>query len=306
MGQRPGFHGPDSSRVRRDTARELSASGAHNVMSVSTITKRITYRLIQSAFRRRAITVRGEAGVPFTYRPAEYPVMLLGLGRVGRHIRTAWELLLQDGEVIFDIGANIGFTVQRFFSILQGQCYVHAFEPMPRNCEFLRRNTESLPPDRVVLVEAAVGKTDGQASFLDNLQHGALSRVSSSITPDSPHWESYWQQHETVTVPMVTLDSYLSEHPQVRPTFLKIDVEGAAAEVLAGAGDLLSRFKPAIMCEYHSDQERADTHRALATQGYRPVSLTQGPAFTWCGPAQPSVYFLHPDDPRVGRLGLKS
>ena len=65
--------------------------------------------------------------------------------------------------MILDVGAHIGFTVERFFSILDGQCHLWAFEPNPRNFELLEYNMRALGSDRVNLINSAVGDRDGKA-----------------------------------------------------------------------------------------------------------------------------------------------
>ena len=37
--------------------------------------------------------------------------------------------LIEPGSTIFDVGANIGLTVDRFWSLLQGKGRIFAFEP---------------------------------------------------------------------------------------------------------------------------------------------------------------------------------
>ena len=91
--------------------------------------RNVTFRWIvglavRAVYRRRTITVTGEAGVPFRFRPAEYPTLLRGVSRVDRDLRNEWTRLLAPGDVILDVGANIGTTVQRFHSILDGDCRI--------------------------------------------------------------------------------------------------------------------------------------------------------------------------------------
>src|SRR4030095_2870708 len=93
----------------------------------------ILRKAIRFAFGRRTIAIRGESGVPLRFPPSEYPSLLLGLRAYEPEMKKRWQAILSSSEVIFDIGANIGITAQRFHAILKGKCDIYAFEPLPRN-----------------------------------------------------------------------------------------------------------------------------------------------------------------------------
>lgn len=263
--------------------------------------RRLTSSLVRLLLGERSIAIRGEAGVPFRFRPAEYPTLLRGVKRVDPHIRRAWARLLRPEEVILDIGANIGFTVQRFFSILGPRCSIYAFEPIPRNFELLEINSRALGSDRIVLIAAAVGDRDGQATFCDNVYHGALSRLSTTRPTTNDRWSLYWKEYREIKVEMIALDTFVQRHPEVRPTFVKIDVEGSGAMVVRGAGELLRRHRPAIGCEFHSSNERTEVTNYLDEAGYRGIRFENDGRAFWCDLDQ-AAYFLHPNDPRAADL----
>jgi hypothetical protein len=74
--------------------------------------------------------------------------------------------------------------------------------------------------------------------------------------------------HATVT--MTSLDSWSTEHPEARPTLIKIDVEGHELEVLAGARALLGRFSPVLIIEVN-DAEGLE--HVLGEIGYQAFEL---------------------------------
>ena len=55
---------------------------------------------------------------------------------------------------------------------------------------------------------------------------------------------------EEIRVPLVTLDSYLSEHNLPEPRCVKIDAEGAEIRILKGAKQVLASNAD-IVCELH-------------------------------------------------------
>ncbi len=103
---------------------------------------------------------------------------------------------------------------------------------------------------------------------------------------------------------MITLDTFLANHADVRPTFVKIDVEGSGAAVLEGAGDMLDRYKPALDCEFHGPDEQAGMTRILKEAGYRCIGFRDDGDLSWCDPGESKANFVHPSDPRVPGLKL--
>lgn len=119
-------------------------------------------------------------------------------------------------------------------------------EPSPTNLGFLRRNVGGFP--NVTLTEAAVGASATEVAFSEN---GSMSAVGTGA----------------LTVPVVTLDDFVSSHEL--PNLLLMDVEGYGGDVLRGASALLAAH-PTIICEIHSKAEESAITDALTEHGYRP------------------------------------
>lgn len=259
---------------------------------------------VRVVFGRRTLTLTGEAGVPFQFCPAENPRLLIGGRRVDPELRSQWCRLLKKGETILDVGAHIGFTVERFYSILNGQCDVWAFEPNPRNFKILDANVRALGSSRINLINSAVGEYDGKAAFYDNRRHGAISRFTATRGAGRYNGSLYWKDSEEITVDSIRLDTFLERHSDVHPTFVKIDVEGAAEMVLRGAAKLLERHRPGIHCEFHGADERAGACRILGAAGYRGIAFASDGQMSWTSPQEAFGYFMHPTDPKVANLNL--
>jgi hypothetical protein len=67
-----------------------------------------------------------------------------------------------------------------------------------------------------------------------------------------------------VQVPLTTIDKQVAELGLARVDFIKMDIEGAESNALAGARDTISRFKPrmAITAE-HKPGDEIDIPRAV-------------------------------------------
>lgn len=259
--------------------------------------------LVRCFFGKKILTVKGEAGLPFRFPPSEYPSLLLGLSHIDPETRRQWALLLQNNDTILDVGANIGFTLHRFFAITQGHCYLHAFEPIPRNFKLLQVNAAALKPGGVRLHNCAIGNSNGTVKFVDNLAQGALSHIMPSAQPKGQRKGFFWRECSYVDVTMKTIDTLLGECIDLIPGFVKIDVEGAGAMVLEGARSMFRRCKPVVHCEFHSAPERDKVIHILRREGYLGIRFGPHDSVRLCGPEKAIGLFIHPSDRRLGRIG---
>lgn len=145
---------------------------------------------------------------------------------------------LREGDVFFDVGANIGLVsliVAHQPRFRDG--VVHGFEPEPRNLEHMRRNIAANDlTARVHAHDVALSKEEGTAELFvrGKAGEGRHSLVSERGSTGA------------IQVTLTTMESFCRSR-DVLPTVVKIDVEGAEGEVLAGMTDLLKRHRPREM-----------------------------------------------------------
>ncbi|MCC7359394.1 MAG: FkbM family methyltransferase [Anaerolineales bacterium] len=150
---------------------------------------------------------------------------------------------LQPGDTFVDVGANRGL-----YSVVAARRVgpagrVLAFEPSPREINYLKRNLGHNQLANVTVVAAAVGAQAGRADLLVAAD-GGLNSLARTEHPEQV-------AQSTQPVDVSALDDYLAEHSVGRVHFMKIDVEGAEAEVLRGAAGLLTGpHPPIILCEF--------------------------------------------------------
>jgi len=146
-------------------------------------------------------------------------------GALDRHYRS----FVAAGDLVFDIGGHVGDRVASFRRL---GARVVVVEPQPALATTLRLLYGR--DKSVTVVEAAVGRREGTLALQLNLANPTVSTASEAFIAaarDAPGWEGqHWTR--TIEVPMTTLDAMMARHGV--PRFIKIDVEGYEAEVLAG------------------------------------------------------------------------
>ncbi len=202
----------------------------------------------------------------------ERPLRLAIAGR--REIRRAHEVgleapligrifeAMQPGDHIFDIGANIGvLTLLMARHGNDPDRRITAFEPEPRNFAQLERNVElndlgaCVTPHRM-----ALGASEGEA---DLFIRGGPGEGRHSLTARSGSTGS-------IRVPVRTASAFARTHDRW-PDVVKIDVEGAEGQVLAGMASLIEERRPRdIFLEIHAKGDE-DRMPAVAAPGGGPA-----------------------------------
>jgi FkbM family methyltransferase len=139
--------------------------------------------------------------------------------------------------LIVDAGANIG-AASLHFSIGYPHARIVAVEPEPENFRLLAKNVEGL---NVLPVQAALASTQGFARILN---------------PDAPHWAYQTEavgddERDADSIARITIDQILSSQPPgYFPFIVKVDIEGAEADLFSANTDWLARV-PVVMIEPH-------------------------------------------------------
>jgi FkbM family methyltransferase len=161
------------------------------------------------------------------------------------------------GWTVLDVGAHQGVFTVRAGRLVGPNGKVISIEVFPGNAARLRRNVESNHLKNVTVVESAAGGKDGTATLhVSPFVSGGQSLV-------------YDQGGATsMDVKMRTVDGILKELNVERVDLVKIDVEGAAQQVLDGAPRLLAA-KPRLVMEVEGGEAEMGAMRArLQGLGY--------------------------------------
>jgi len=166
-------------------------------------------------------------------------------------------------DTIYDIGAYAGGYALPLTADRPGRTVV-AVEPDTASRRRLRANRDRTAPDGTVLVRpVGVGAGDGHRLFY----RSSFPKLSSFDRADATRWGAHITGVESVRIR--TLDTLTERFPA--PDQIKIDVEGLAPAVLAGATETVARHRPTLFVEPH-DRPGADRTGAVrswcAEHGY--------------------------------------
>lgn len=226
--------------------------------------------------------------------------------------RAIWQLLRPGGTLV-DAGANWGYFSLLGAACVGGEGRVLALEPDPRHFDRLQFNASMNGFANVTALPVAAGAQEGVA-VLTGYADGADNRGVSRIVERAEGTHRY-------EVRCSTIDALTSSSARV--DVVKIDVEGAEADVLAGmrAGLASARYA-AVVLELHPDLLRArgvdprECIGPLAAHGYRgwaidlsprayrdatsthaPLERVLRPVDTWHDTPWPHLLWLAPGEP---------
>jgi FkbM family methyltransferase len=164
---------------------------------------------------------------------------------LGTYQHTVTRLLkrfLREGDTFVDVGANVGYISAFGLGLVGRAGEVHAFEPVPRYFERLRRVQADNPSLRLHVNGTALGAEPGVATIaVTNLPNMGWN----TMVPDFMNEQVV---AERIKVPVTTLDDYLADKQIRRVRLVKIDVEGYELPVLRGfARTLRALEEPPIL-----------------------------------------------------------
>lgn len=149
---------------------------------------------------------------------------------------------IKPGDVVLDVGAQIGLYAMFFARWVGPQGHVYAFDPSPEAVRLMNRHfAKNYLAGRITVVGSAVGETNGTASL-----HGVGADAKNALVPQVAGETPL----EIIQVTVTRLDSFCLSH-QLRPSVIKIDTEGWELPILRGAGDLLKDESITWVVEMH-------------------------------------------------------
>jgi FkbM family methyltransferase len=230
-------------------------------------------RVVYPAFRRFDFRGKGRLRRVLPVRSSGSAVIDVGGARLrldlreslqrdflfGLYDRQELELLrseLYDGDFV-DVGAHVGLYTAVAASETRGR--VLALEPNPAARGQLVENVRLNAFTNVVVVPKAAAAIPGRA------------QLHVPATPD-PSFSSLgagrFAEGQPIEVEVTTVDSEVEAH-ELRPTIVKIDVEGGELDVVGGMSRTITEHRPKLLVEVSEESARELARRLDGYSGFR-------------------------------------
>ncbi len=182
-----------------------------------------------------------------------------------------YQVLIKQGDVIIDAGANIGLYSILGSRIVGEKGKVYSFEPSGANFDILKKNIQLNKCNNIVPVNMGLGDKTGE--ILELFQEEGSGDAEkyvfrSSINETAVSAPDSKVMHVSEKISLETLDNFRSKMNLSKIDFLKIDVEGFEYFLLKGAENALKENPGMIIlfeCASHL-AERAGVTKAEVLQ----------------------------------------
>ncbi|MDD5312471.1 MAG: FkbM family methyltransferase [Dehalococcoidia bacterium] len=158
-------------------------------------------------------------------------------GTYEKYATSLFQQYVKRGMTVITIGANIGYFVLLFSSLVGKDGKVFAFEPAPQNFNLLVRNIELNGYDNIVALQKAVSDRSGAGILYidksDPAGHSLFQEATNQVTGGKA---------ETLSVDMVSLDEYFKNN-NISADIIQMDIQGAEPLAVKGMENLISSSK---------------------------------------------------------------
>lgn len=163
---------------------------------------------------------------------------IIGTGSFEPESMSAVHRLVREGDVVLDVGANIGYYTVRFGKLVGAGGRVIAAEPTVHYRKILERNIAENGLKNVRILDYG---------FSDRTDRVRIDIGPSSATMHSPAGFDHILFQETIA--LARLDDVSESFGLQRLDFVKIDVDGHEPFVLRGAWAVIGKYSPIILME---------------------------------------------------------
>ena len=177
---------------------------------------------------------------------------------------------INKGDIVFDIGANIGCFSVPLAKQVGSEGKVYAFEPQPFINKLLKKNIQENNLDNVKIIRGGLGfkKKILQLEDIDYSSVGNFGGVSLHTRHNTGCVKKKTSKKHKIK--LATLNDFM-DIP--RCDFLKIDVELMELDVLKGGKGFIKNFRPIMWIENHREYPNC-INKYLLKIGYKPFWAT--------------------------------
>lgn len=149
---------------------------------------------------------------------------------------------VQSGDVVLDVGANIGYYSVLCSKIVGDSGKVLAFEPTKHFAEICKENIKINELQNVSLFEFGLSNNESCTDIFIGDNSATMHWLV-----DSPR--NGGEPIDKETIRLKTLDSIIDSLNVDKIDFIKVDIDGHEPSFLEGAWDTITKYKPKILLE---------------------------------------------------------
>ena len=155
--------------------------------------------------------------------------------------------LLIPGNIVIDVGANVGIHTVLMAKKVTESGKVFAFEPHPEIADRLENNLNLNNYKFVKIIEKALSDKESKSNFYiypkDNINKGISSLYKNHLEIN----------HRKINIDVTTLDNFVKKNNVKKIDLIKIDTEGNDLKVLKGSEETIKKFSPHIIFEFEKN-----------------------------------------------------
>jgi len=190
------------------------------------------------------------------------------------HILETMKRELHEGDVVVDIGGNIGYYALLEAKIVGEKGRVYAIEPVQENIDLLKKNIELNAYSNIEVYQLAIGDRSGVFPIYVGRarNHSTLRQVDSLIENGGISYET--------TTEVIPLDDFLQD--RMYPNIIRMDLEGYECQIVKGMEKTLAKNLPlTLFIEFHFDilkkEESVELLQILKKSGFEIIDITWEP-----------------------------
>lgn len=156
--------------------------------------------------------------------------------------------VVRPGDVVLDLGANIGYFTTLAGRLVGPAGKVISFEPEPNNFRYLKRNIELNKLENIEAYQKAVSNANGSTKlFICSYDSG--HHTINQLDGITAYSRGRKYQRFSIDVDMVRIDDFISGKIS-KVDVIKMDVEGAEALAVEGMRETLRNNDVKVFLEY--------------------------------------------------------
>jgi FkbM family methyltransferase len=207
-------------------------------------------------------------------------------GRYDSPFLTRLIRLIEPHSCMLDVGANVGFyTVPLARAARRVQATLHAFEPLPANCDRLQKNLELNQIERdLTLWRFGLSNEPRTARLTLREDFGTGADTGNAAIVIGAEADRNFAQ---VDIELRTLDGFCEQQGVTRLDLIKADIEGHEDLLLEGGQRSLRRWRPVLFLEVNKQyytwrgMSLAERLAALLPENYLTFKSADGKGERW-------------------------